>query len=90
MIFIADIGELYHQGGTHYEIPYGYTEIGEKAFNSCRHLTTSVTIPESITKIDKSAFWDCDRLEKIEIPASVKIIGKAAFKYCRSLQDVSL
>ena len=38
-----------------YQIPYGVTSIGDKAFSECRSLT-SVTIPDSVTSIGDEAF----------------------------------
>jgi len=35
----------------------GVTSIGDSAFQSCKF--TSITIPDSVTKIERSAFWGC-------------------------------
>ena len=40
---------------------------------------TSVIIPDSVKKIDKCAFYYCDKLTGITIPDSVKSIGQDAF-----------
>lgn len=47
---------------------------------------TSVTIPDSITSIDDSAFIGCNSLTNISIPNSVIHIGNNAFDGCYSLQ----
>ena len=65
------------------------TVIGEKAFQSCKSLT-SVTIPNSITSIGDSAFSDCYNLSSVTIPNSVTYIGDSAFYACTGLTSVSL
>ncbi|MBQ8229891.1 MAG: leucine-rich repeat domain-containing protein [Clostridia bacterium] len=70
---------------TYNEFPV--TEIGTQAFGGegGRYLT-SVTIPDSITSIDDSAFIGCNSLTTISIPNSVVHIGNNAFDGCYSLQ----
>ena len=51
------------------------------AFKGC-HGLTSVTIPNSVTKIDDYAFVGCKELTTVIIPNSVTSIGKEAFKSC--------
>lgn len=53
------------------------TRIGEGAFSSCDELT-SVTMPQSITTIGGSAFYNCS-LTSLIIPNSVTNIGSGAF-----------
>lgn len=48
------------------------------AFKGCLGLT-SVTIPNSVTKIDDYAFQDCNDLATVTIPNSITSIGKEAF-----------
>ena len=47
--------------GDTYEIPEGTTGIGEFAFTGSQQLS-SVTVPESVTTIASSAFWNCEDL----------------------------
>ena len=51
------------------------------AFKGCLGLT-SVTIPNSVTKIDDYAFVGCKELTTVIIPNSVTSIGKEAFNIC--------
>ena len=66
-------------------IPEGVTEIGS-AFAGRTDLT-SVTIPDSVTRIGESAFSGCSNLTNVVIPASVTYIGDKAFLGCNGLAD---
>lgn len=51
---------------------------------------TSITIPDSVTKIENYAFGHCTNLTSITIPDSVISIGKCAFWACSSLQSITI
>ncbi|MBE5962601.1 MAG: hypothetical protein E7256_14695 [Lachnospiraceae bacterium] len=70
------------------EIPYGIEEIEEEAFINSN--ITSVTIPETVSSIGSSAFYNCDKLEEIRIPDSVTEISMYAFEQCSNLKKVTL
>lgn len=71
---------------TNYIIPNSVTVIGGGAFDGCRKLT-SVSIPNSVKTISKSAF-ESSGLTSISIPNSVTSIGYAAFNGCTKLTSV--
>ena len=50
----------------------------------------SVTIPESVTSIGKSAFEDCSKLVSLTINGVATSIGASAFAGCSSLTSLSL
>ncbi len=75
-------------GLTSIKIPYGVTNIGERAFEDCSGLT-SITIPDSVTSIEERVLANCSGLTSITIPDSVTSIGHAAFYDCRSLTTVN-
>ena len=54
----------------------------------CRLWSTSVTIPNSVTKIVRNAFSGCNRLTSIDIPNSVTSIGRNAFEGCDGLTSI--
>jgi hypothetical protein len=62
------------------------TEIGTNAFLNCG--MTNVTIPDSVTTIDDSAFFGCFRLTNVMIPDSVTIIGVGPFEECQHLTAI--
>lgn len=51
---------------------------------------TSITIPDSVTKIERYAFYECTNLTSISIPDSVISIGNDAFWACSSLQSIKM
>ena len=51
---------------------------------------TSITIPDSITSIGSTTFYDCTSLTSITIPDSVTSIGNWAFSYCSSLTSITI
>lgn len=51
---------------------------------------TSVNIPNGVTLIDSSAFYEYTSLASITIPDSVKHIGSSAFYGCTSLARITI
>lgn len=68
---------------------YPVAEIADYAFTWCRNLT-SVTIPQSVSKIGYRSFHYCDKLSSVIIPSSVKSIGSMAFANCGLTSMVNL
>ncbi|MDE6479984.1 MAG: leucine-rich repeat protein, partial [Muribaculaceae bacterium] len=62
---------------------YTVITIGEYSFNGCNGIT-SVTIPKSITSIQKYAFCECG-LTSINIPSTVTSMDYCAFLNCRAI-----
>ena len=63
--------------------------IGALAFYHCTALS-SVTIPNSVTKINSFAFDSCVSLKSIVIPNSVTDMGDYTFMDCKKLTSISL
>ena len=68
---------------------YGYTSIGDYAFQNCQSLV-SIDIPNGVTNIGWSAFECCTSLTSVTIPNSVTRIENWAFSGCRSLTFVTI
>lgn len=71
-----------------YSIPSGVQEIGENAFMSTDY--TGITIPDTVTKIDKNAFSNCQSLQKVYIPDSVTDIEEGAFSGCFEISNLHI
>lgn len=61
------------------------TSIGERAFGSCRNLT-SVTISPGVSVIESGAFTDCINIPSFKFPESITVIGDSAFQNCSGLR----
>lgn len=59
------------------------------AFYNCTNLT-SITIPNSVTRIGDYVFTSCTNLTSITIPNSVTYIGYGVFVNCQSLTSVTI
>lgn len=51
---------------------------------------TTVVLPNSVTKIGSSAFYQCAKLQSIVIPDGVTEIGKYAFEGCSNLLSIDI
>ena len=56
----------------------------------CPKGKTSVRIPDTMAKIRRLAFSDCDSLTSVEIPESVSVIGDNAFRGCNNLTSITV
>jgi len=65
------------------------TIIPAGAFKGCKTLV-SITIPNSVTRIENAAFSGCTSLTSITIPNNVTSIGGSAFSGCTSLTNVTI
>lgn len=57
------------------------------AFGNCDALT-SVSLPDTIEKINRYTFYKCTGLTSIELPQSVQVISEYAFCECIKLKEV--
>ena len=71
-----------------YAVPEGTEVIGGHAFAFSAFST--ITIPSSVTCIEKSAFSFSKNLKEITIPASVTVLENDTFVQCHALEQASL
>ena len=97
--YVSDNGVLYDFNGTvllqtpanyhgHLSLPLGLEEIGPSA--CMRSAITGITIPESVRKIGKAAFQDCNNLTSVTVPYQVSVIEALTFSGCTNLQHIDL
>ena len=70
------------------DVTYNVISIGAYAFINCPDLT-SVTIPKSVTNIERCAFYRTG-LTTVTIPNNVTRIGGWAFQYCSNLNNITI
>lgn len=68
-------------------LPYSLREIGDHAFSSCSELTW-ISIPGSVTDIERGAFEGCS-LTSITIPEGIDCINMEVFSGCDRLRTVN-
>ena len=68
---------------------YWVNEISEEGFWDNDYLE-AVTIPDTVTCIDRGAFQGCRFLKSVYIPDSVTFIDEIAFACCDRLKSVSI
>ncbi len=65
------------------------TAIGNSAFYNQQQIK-SITVPESVERIEEGAFSNCKGLKSIVLHDGITFIGESAFDYCVSLMSISL
>lgn len=64
------------------------TKIGDSAFSNCG--ITEISLPDTVTEIDRFAFYYCQYLEEIILPESLVTIGEYAFADCSMISEFNI
>lgn len=66
--------------------------VGEINHYACAGMDviTTVIMPDTITSIDKYAFYECQNLVEIQLSSRLESIGEYAFTNCKSLMQIEL
>lgn len=51
---------------------------------------TSITIPDSVTKMYSYTFYECSNLQSVELSDNIELIGEMSFYRCTSLTEITL
>ena len=81
---------IVEEGNTIYDSRENCNAIIETKTNTLITGCKSTIIPNSVTKIEGSAFSQCSSIKSITIGNSVTTIGEGAFFYCSSLHSVTI
>ena len=68
---------------------YDTLELIDDAF-SYSAIVTMPELPETITKISRATFSNCDNLQNIDIPSQITLLDDFAFYHCDSLVEVTI
>lgn len=73
-------------------VPDGVSEIGDHAFFKYPDTSNleTIVLPESVTKINASAFSSCKNLRSVTLSDKIEQIGNYAFNRCTSLKHIDL
>lgn len=71
-------------------VTFKVTTIAKNAFKKCSILKGSVSLPDTITKIDSNAFYGCKNIKKVTLGKNLKSIGAKAFYGCSKLSKVDI
>ena len=70
-------------------IPYGITEVANRAFCGCKTLL-SIVLPNSVQSIGECSFKDCEKMSEAVMSSNISRIGASAFSGCKSLKDITI
>ena len=83
-------GNKFHESGFPYSVNTIILPTNIEVLGQMHGRFTSITIPNSVTSIDKYAFYGCDSLSSITLPNNVTSIGEEAFYECTSLTSINI
>lgn len=81
-------GVFFDAGLKDIELSQNIKSIGGSFVGGCPII--SFVVPNGITKIGATFFYECTKLKNVRIPDSVTEIEDSAFGYCKSLTEISL
>ena len=68
---------------------YKVVALADKSFYSSLKIT-KIELPESVTRIGKEAFSNCNKLESVSLSNSITEISEFTFYNCRKLREIQL
>lgn len=69
-------------------LPEGFNSLGERCFKNSK--LVNVVLPNSLTEIPREAFYNCRRLQTVQMSDNVTSIGVSAFGDCAYLTTMNM
>lgn len=69
-------------------LPEGFNSLGERCFKNSK--LVNVVLPNSLTEIPREAFYNCRRLQTVQMSDNVTSIGVSAFDNCDYLTTMNM
>lgn len=69
-------------------LPEGFNSLGERCFKNSK--LVNVVLPNSLTEIPREAFYNCRRLQTVQMSDNVTSIGVSAFDDCAYLTTMNM
>lgn len=69
-------------------LPEGFNSLGERCFKNSK--LVNVVLPNSLTEIPREAFYNCRRLQTVQMSDNVTSIGISAFDNCAYLTTMNM
>ena len=69
-------------------IPQSLTHIGSQAFLGCTSLASAINLPEGITAVYDSTFYNCLQIPAVTLPEGITYMGSYAFYSCDAITSV--
>lgn len=69
-------------------LPEGFNSLGERCFKNSK--LVNVVLPNSLTEIPREAFYNCRRLQTVQMSDNVTSIGVSAFDNCAYLTTMNM
>lgn len=73
---------------SHVIFPSTLKVIGEEAFQSVGRLNGSLSFPDALVSIGRSAFEYCSQINSVNFPSKLQMIDRAAFGCCYNLSNI--
>lgn len=87
---VVEIGENFMNTFDEWKFMQYWQYLKESMYTSPNYRITSVWISNSVTKIDKYAFYACKNLTSVCLPPSLAEVGSNAFNNCEKLTNIEL
>lgn len=65
------------------------TTLNKESFDS-KSTLKSITLPDSVTRIEDFAFYNCSSLADVHLSANLEYLGQHVFSYCEAIKSINI